>query len=342
MKQCIKSLIYPITKWLPFDLLRKMAGTDLLVINYHSLMGWDPDEKINKNIYRTLAEFDADMKFLASNYKTITIEQIIDYKRHNIEIPKNSVYITFDDGLATNFQQKDYLLKYGLNASFFINPNFIDNKDFHYKRKANYLSKMITEEMVERNKEQYLSLLNQFNSTETNLQEVLSGMEFKNKELLNQLANLFELSFDAFLQQHPIYLTLAELKQLKQDGFDIGGHSMEHPDYRHLTIDEQIKQSIDSIQWVKDNIGSSSSTFAFPLNDKFITSEVVNEIGKKALVSFGVMGLRNDESPYHQHRITVEQTGQSIKNAIKLECIKLIALKLSGRATYIRKKTLTD
>ena len=73
-------------------------------------------------IASSVDEFRSHMKFLAENgYKTLSVNEFIAYKKGELEVPKKSVCITFDDGWMDNYIYAYPIVKeFGLKANIFI------------------------------------------------------------------------------------------------------------------------------------------------------------------------------------------------------------------------------
>jgi len=114
------------------------------VIMYHHILNKD------SFIATSIENFDKQMKFISKNYKSLTSKEFEDYKKGKINVPKNSVLITFDDGWRDNLEfAYPILKKYGLNATLFIVTGWIDEaskKNYSYvERKHNECKKIVKE-----------------------------------------------------------------------------------------------------------------------------------------------------------------------------------------------------
>lgn len=333
-----KKLIMHIVRFLPFNWLRSLAQRPLIVINYHSIQGIDPDSVINKNTYRSKAEFEKDIRFLKEHFDIISPEEIIQTNGNitNNGLPK--VVLTFDDGLAINYQFFSKILKkYNIKAIFFINPDFIDNRGLHYKRKVNYLLRKNNSESINVVRSQWEQLFKSVGITPSFVPEDLYHITYKKSFIIDQLAHLFQIDFENVAQKQAIYLTSEQIQEMLDDGFYFGGHSMDHPNYNELEENEQVLQSIESIEWVVKQFELKYALFAFPMNDQKISKSVIEQIHREVDVSFGINGMMDDFTIRHIPRITIEQTGQPIKVCLKYEYLKYIFLRMKNGKNFRRK-----
>lgn len=105
-------------------------STYIPVLNYHFLGNCGEVLCLNEN------KFEEHLKYLTdSNYKTLTLNEYIAWKNGELDLPKKSVLITFDDGAAgTSKINGNYLIplieKYNINATLFLITSFWDIKDY--------------------------------------------------------------------------------------------------------------------------------------------------------------------------------------------------------------------
>ena len=85
---------------------------------------------------------------------------------------------------------------------------------------------------------------------------------------ISNIGKVFDIDFEDFLKKESPYLTSAQIMEMKNSGFTFGAHSMDHPDYRKLLLQEQLDQTIKSIQYVCENYRSEIKSFAFPFTSR--------------------------------------------------------------------------
>lgn len=337
VKYAIKHILYWVMNFLHLKMLRKLSNRDLLVINYHSIYGVDPDPIINKNIYRTEEQFEKDILYLKKYYHFIDLAMVLNYVSKGVKLPANSVFLTFDDGLKVVFDKiRPILLKHRISGAFFLNPSFIDNQDLHFQRKKNLMVQSIGTEKIESSKNKWQKLFSEVGIESLNFYEALNTVSYKKSGVLNPLANLFHLDFKSYLNENQIYLNKSDVEQMIKEGFSFGGHSMDHPKYDELSLKEQIEQTQESINWVKEKFDLDYSVFAFPLRDHRIEQKLFKAIQPNCEVSFGVMGIGDDVIVNHIQRIDAESTGVKISLVLKLEYIKYLVRMALGKNQFKR------
>lgn len=125
------------------------------VIYYHSV--GPVNNSWNRN-YLTLdlKYFEKQIQLIANNFQAISLQEFWEARNGLNEIPKNAIVITFDDGFLDNWVWAfPYLKKYGLKATIFVNPEFVDKKGG--LRPQADLGKPIKDQLGELNSLGYLS-----------------------------------------------------------------------------------------------------------------------------------------------------------------------------------------
>lgn len=336
MKKQIRHIIAFLSIFIPYNLLRKLANRKLIVVNYHSILGSDYDNAINKQPYRTAEQFEKDIVFFKKHYNIVTLKQILEYNKNKATLSANSLAITFDDGLAQVYTHfRPILLKHGVSAIIFINPPFIDQGDTHFKRKINLIVEKMKNETPDTSK--IKQILDSHNINTDDILQSITSLNFHQQQLVNEIADTIGLNIKEHLQQHPLYLTSAHIKTMIGEGFYFGGHSWEHPNYKELSVDEQEWQTVKSTTYTADTYNLNYKVFAFPYRDYHIGKELFTRIAPVIDLTFGTHGMVNDEAPNNIQRIDVERSGLSTSAAMKLNYAKFLVQKLLGKGTLKRK-----
>ena len=263
-----------------------------------------------KHLYRmkTVQEFQKDLEFLLQHFKPIDIETFYHFHVNNI-IPKKPVFhLTFDDGLKEIYEiVAPVLLKNGIPATFFINSGFTDNKALFYR----YHASLIIENFQKEGK-----------LTNTLKTEILA-CSYKNKDELFQYFLPQEVT--DFLHKKQPYLTTEQIKDLSNKGFTIGAHSVDHPYYYEITLDEQLRQTRESLKFVSSIVNQKLRLFAFPFTDFMVSKKFFEEIKPAVDLSFGTAGLTLDEVLFNYQRIEGEKKKMKpLDSILRKEYLKFV------------------
>ena len=117
-----------------------------------------------------------------------------------------------------------------------------------------------------------------------------------------------------------------------ESGFHFGAHSIDHPPYAILTLEEQLNQTQKSVAFLAERFNLKYAAFAFPHSDHGVSQQFFNHIyGSDDLdILFGTSGLRCESRPKHFQRFSMERTYNSAARIIAKEYGKAIIKPLLG------------
>jgi peptidoglycan/xylan/chitin deacetylase (PgdA/CDA1 family) len=270
----------------PFSItwLSKRDEVPVLLPFYHLVSDQAHPFQYNYQVLST-RRFRDDLDFLLEHFEPITLEEL-----HSGMNLKNSFHLSFDDGLRECFEVIAPILKEkGVPATFFVNPAFIDNHDLFHRYKA--------------------AVLNQFFAKKG----VMSDLQNTYADLmsLDQMAEDVGLNWQEYLEKENPYMTLEQLSQLESDGFTIGAHSWDHPEFWLLDEERQLDEIRESMEWLAANFSPKIKAFAFPFTDFGVSPFVFDAIRRERLcdLTFGTAGLKLEREAKHYQRLPMEQAG---------------------------------
>jgi peptidoglycan/xylan/chitin deacetylase (PgdA/CDA1 family) len=299
----------------PLRLLKKSSSGLFVLPFYHCVSPEVPPHISALYAARTPEQFEDDIRFLLRHWQPATMDELIAHGRGEKKIKEPKFMLTFDDGLREfGTFAVPILEKYSLTACCFINPDFVDNKGLFYRYKASLLANALPE----------------------NKKEYLLSMQYNQDAELERLAKEAGFSFKNYLREEQPYLTLTEINELERRGFLFGAHSMSHPEYRFMAPDNQISQTIRSLQYVASNLATPYRLFAFPFTDFGVGNDFFQSISPYVDITFGTAGYRQDAVTWNLQRIPMEQGARSARSIISGEMLYFSMLKLIGKQTIYR------
>jgi peptidoglycan/xylan/chitin deacetylase (PgdA/CDA1 family) len=327
---------------IPSQLLINITKQRLIVPVYHLISDEPVDHVRHLYAIKKVKSFIEDLDFLLKNYTPIdyfTLENLI---ANNKNPNKNSFILTFDDGLREFHDViAPILLQKGVPAICFLNSDFIDNKKIFYRYKASLLINAFSdnEKFIK-----YKSVLNwiklhSFNN-QNNIRSIILSINFQHQQALNDLAQLIDLDFNQYLLDKQPYLTSNQVFALKDKGFYFGSHSCNHPEYRFLSLADQIQQTKVSIEKISNQFTLPYKAFAFPFTDYGVSKDffqIIHEEEHLVDCSFGCAGLKLDTFPRHIQRIPLEMANLSAKEIVNTEYIYYLFKSFLGKNAIIRK-----
>ncbi|HSO86130.1 MAG TPA: polysaccharide deacetylase family protein [Draconibacterium sp.] len=289
---------------------------------YHIVSNEKLPHILNYN-YRNVSQFEKELDFYLKYFKPVTLEELVSNKNLDDKI----FHLSFDDGLKECAEIiAPILLKKGIPATFFVNPGFVGNQQLFHKYKASLILNRMrnspdfqTEELLKKHNLQGEQILKA-----TILQE----------NILDEVATLLGINFDDFLADHKPYLTIEQILNLKSQGFSIGAHSYNHPEFWKISEEEQMDEIKRSMNWLVEKINPEIKAFSFPFTDSGVSLKVLKDLksGNICDVTFGTAGIKHDELEHHFQRYPVEKNGDFMQN-LKEELVYFALRKQIGKAT---------
>jgi len=244
--------------------------------------------------YRNAKEFENDIDFLLKYFQPVSVNDVLSHAKGEKIIEKPSFHLSFDDGMSGVYDLALPVLKRkGIPATVFVNAAFVDNKDLFYRYKAALIA----------------------DKKPLQQREVLN-IKYSEKEKLNQIALDLHIDFDTFLKEEKPYLTTEELKILQKNGFTIGAHSIDHPNFCLISEEEQIRQTLDSCRFVKENFCEEKLFFAFPFGDEGVKNSFFEKIYPQVDLTFATSGISSSQNGRNIGRIAMEGIMKNGKDII--------------------------
>lgn len=291
-----------------------------------------------ENLYqfKNREQFSNDLELLAKHYKPINPKDLLENKKS-----VNSFLLSFDDGLQEVYTViYPILKKHNLKAIFFINPNIVGNNEGLFKH---YISIIISHlKSVDFEKSTLEKISQKLSFSYTTVDEFkhnLINIKYSEREKINVVIELLKIDVESYLQEHKPYITKEQIQEMINDGFFFGGHTMSHPPLNQLTHEEQKKEIINSIDWLKENFNINYSFFAFPFSDKSISKKLLNELFEydNNIKLFGNSGLKKDIDNRIIQRFSLENPKKETAKQIVTENLYKYFNKFIGKYNIKRK-----
>jgi len=314
MGHSVKNIILHLPRFRGTEKLIRRSGIRVIFPFYHSVSD-TPDPWI-RHLYRqkTVIEFERDIEWLTRYFKPVTLKELLTADPEQQKEAR--MVLSFDDGLQTCAGQiAPILQKKGIPAVFFLNNNFIDNKDLFFRYKASILIEHLENSSSAALKKEVGRLMD---TTEKKISGKLLSVRYEQQQTLDDIAALCGISFHDYLKSHPVYLNTEQVQNLLHSGFEIGAHSEDHPFFGDLDPDEMagyIKRSVDRLT---DLFSLTERYFAFPFTDNGVPETVISELFEKKIIDagFGTAGLKTGQQAGYYQRIPMEISRLSAKKVI--------------------------
>ncbi|MCF6356395.1 MAG: polysaccharide deacetylase family protein [Draconibacterium sp.] len=273
--------------------------------------------------YRYPSEFEKELDYYLKYFKPVTLEYLLENPRSKEKV----FHLSFDDGLKECADLVSHvLLKKGIPATFFVNSGFANNKALFHRYKA---SLILSELITKPNSEAELFL----NNNGLNRQNILQT-NFSKVDILDKTANILDISFSDFLKNKNPYLTTNQIFKLKENGFSIGAHSENHPEFWTISEEEQFAEIAQSMSWIVEKFNPAIKTFAFPFTDSGVSLNLLQKLKSENIcnLTFGTAGVKYDQFKTHLQRYPAEQPGDFRLN-LKSEFVYYKLRNVVGKST---------
>jgi peptidoglycan/xylan/chitin deacetylase (PgdA/CDA1 family) len=320
MKVILKKYIFqPLVNTIPFKLIKRISSCKVIIVYYHIVSDESVTHVAHLYKHKNIEKFTDDIEFLLKNYILIKLSDIIGWVRGKNYLAPNCFLLTFDDGFREIYDViAPILFKKGIAATFFISSAFLDNRELCYQHKASLLAEKINKGISTNSEKEIKNILFK---TGISFYKPCIGVlkvDYRQRQVLDKIADILMIDFQEYLNKKRPYLKSEEVNDLINQGFTIGAHSIDHPYYSNLSLDEQLAQTIGSVKYIRDSFGLDYGAFAFPHNDRGVSLEFFRRIQESGLIdiTFGTGGMIDNDIHCHRQRVSLEDPLMTAKEII--------------------------
>jgi len=324
-----------------FPIFRRAARVTPLIVYYHMVSDEEVPHVSNLYRFRTVSEYKRDLNVLLRSFEPISVQDLLRSLRGEIQLPNDSFLLTFDDGFRECSDIIAPILnEMGIPAIFFLCSAFVDNRELSFDGKKSVLASWIkTKDVGAPTRAKIREHLRNVDIITGDVTKGLLSVDYKRREVLDLIAKILNTSFGEYLQSVRPYLDSSQIRGLLANGHAIGGHSIDHPRFEYISLEEQIRQTSESINFVRENFSLNYSVFAFPNSDANVSQEFFEKMNARSPavdVFFGNHGLLNDVIPINLQRATMEKTSMSAEAILGFNYFRRFAKRMTGRITVSR------
>jgi peptidoglycan/xylan/chitin deacetylase (PgdA/CDA1 family) len=255
--------------------------------------------------------------------------------RNTGERQKPPMVLSFDDGLIQCYQElMPVLLKKGIPATFFLNNDFIDNKDLFFRFKVSLLLEHMSG-ISEAELKQAADLLQ---CSVADINKKLIAIKYPERDLAEQLAKLWSYSFAEYISKNPVYLSSSHIKEMIGKGFEFGAHGFDHPHFASIPArnsSEHIRHSMEDLQ---QRFKLAYRYFAFPFSDFGVEDNTIENLFKQGIIDagFGTAGLKDDKWENYYQRVPMELGSYDALGVLRGELKRRMLRKAFGKNATAR------
>ena len=289
MKKNLKKIVVFSFRLLGLNfLVDKILRKKVTCVGYHSVYDEKNKDEFSYDLYSNISVStnDFEKQLLAMKNAGHSFITFADLKNPKLKEWNKPTIIYFDDGYKDNLVNAlPILKKYGVPATVFVTVGLVEKSCFLWTLGLRYFlfKKNIPKIEVEKKIKELKKL------SRNDRERILNEMFAKDNFVINP-------------QNFDIFLNWDEVKELSQNGIEIGSHGMLHRKFSELTEIEFSDELINSKKIIEEKIGKKVDAVSYPYGD---FDERVEKIARTAGYSFGMstmLGLNSfeyiEEHPY--------------------------------------------
>lgn len=282
-----------------------------------------------QHLYSTknVRAFESDLEILLKYYNPVDLSTHLQCLQNRNHSTKPTFHLSFDDGLQEfSTVVAPILLKKGIPATCFVNSGFVNNQDLFFRYKASLLIDAFHQNPNTQVTEASTLSLGDFRK------HILS-LKYDDNNKINNIAQDMQVDFNEFLSKQKPYLTIEQMKSLQKQGFTFGAHSVNHPLYKDLPLEEQLTQTQNSLEWLQEHLHPQNLVFSFPFTDYGVNKSFFQHLEGKDIMkaSFGSAGLKDEHLKHHYQRIALESEDLSAKQILSTEYLYYLLKLIVGK-----------
>jgi peptidoglycan/xylan/chitin deacetylase (PgdA/CDA1 family) len=272
--------------------------------------------------FRNIQQFKADIEFFLRFYKPVSLQDVIRSIDGDLILPKRCFLPSFDDGFCEVYNIIAPILSAkGVPAIFFLTTSFIDNQTLGHPQKKSLLIRAIELQCKFHVKEKVKHVLVKAGVKDADIAYQIRSISYHQRHILDELADILDCDFLQYATSVKPYLTSEQIEDLIKQGFAIGAHSIDHPLYSELSLEEQLEQTFGSISWLSNHFQYNCQAFAFPHNDKGVNRQFFQKAfaDGRLKVSFGINSVNHHFFSRNLERFQMEKNYINTKQILAHE-----------------------
>ena len=258
-------------------------GYAVLVLNYHRV-GPSTDTPFDRGCFSaTAAQFEEHLNHLKKRCTIVGLDQLDAITNATAERPpKRPVLLTFDDGYADNYHLALPLLKkHNVPAVFFPTTAFIDREAVAWWDEIAWLIRRLPQGAFRLpNFDLSITLAgppwvddhppdrSAYEPRGAAIRDTLEAYKKlptrRAKEMLAELREIVGLDAPTEALSN-LYLTWDQLREMRDAGMAVGGHTMTHPVLARLSAEEQRTEVVGCRDRLREQLGEAPIAFSYPV-----------------------------------------------------------------------------
>lgn len=314
---------------LPLDLLTRLVPRDVIALMYHAVDNTPAAHLRHLYLYKTPAQFEADLICLKQHFAMPTWPEVNTRERDTPTPKRPRLLVTFDDGLMDCFETvRPLLLKHHIPCMFFVTKDFVDNRSMFFRHKSSLCIERFHHLSSSDQRRILILLADECTNRpkETNgFAAWMLGLGYVDQPTIDRVCVLLDVDVAEVLRKRRPYMSREHIEQLHADGFTIGGHSLTHPPLWALAGEEIESQIVQSCDFVRELLSVQEVPFAFPFSADGVSRALLRSIKERnpwISAMFGSNNIDLDEL-FLLNRINSDSPQNGRRDSNTLQQIKM-------------------
>lgn len=249
------------------ELCRFVNRKKLLIVYYHRVVTPQELELVHeKDMCVDVDSFEKQMQFLSKNYTIVSEKEIINGFEHG-NLPRNAVWITFDDGYKDNYLNAFPIFKkYNIPATVFITTGYINGETMpcvDYIPQAVHMTAMKRITFTMDGTEYVFPLHDENAQKETMylLWALVMKQGVQHEEILSTLVSACNIRTESIKN---VFMNWNEIRELAHNGIFIGCHTSSHKILAQLQENVIMTEISGAKNEIEQRLGTKVFSFAYP------------------------------------------------------------------------------
>jgi peptidoglycan/xylan/chitin deacetylase (PgdA/CDA1 family) len=225
------------------------------------------------------------MRYIRANFNVFSLHEYVDMRMSGTPIPKCGVIVTFDDGYMDVYTNAFPILHHlQIPAVFFIALDFVDGSQVNWCDQIAYVLKKTSKKGLELDGlgKFHLDTLRKRRRAVEEIVDQLSPMEAeKRRRIIHEMILGLDVN-GHFEDPCKLYVTPKQLREMSDNGVEIGAHTLSHPNLRILDDSSLLNEVGESKRQLEQIVQKPVRMFAYPFGHKDYFDERVIDAVRQA------------------------------------------------------------
>lgn len=304
---------------------RLLPSRQVAILRYHAICGPEGYAYADPQICISPEAFEEHVRYLASHYAVVSLEEVAKYLKAGKSLPRNAVSVTFDDGYADNLEAARTLHRHGIAATFFITADCLADGLPFWPAEIRALIPAVRTPTLRLSTGDVAVDLSLSNERERaiairKLTRLFKSHPIPVRERLRR--HLREAAGQA--RTPTCMLTWEQLAEMQRLGMTIGAHTLTHPNLPSAGLEAAGREIAGSKARLEAELGAAVALFSYPNGgaDRYYTPDlqrIVAESGYIAAASSRNAFAGPASDLYALERVEVEERLEDLVFALEVE-----------------------